>query len=68
MAKYLSLKPTRICHFETCIMSGCGYKRYARGLCKSHYDKAQYLIGEGIETWESLEEKKLSLKRKGHDE
>ena len=41
-----------------CILSrheGCCAPIYARGLCRSHYNQARYLISEELETWESLE-------------
>jgi hypothetical protein len=42
------------CRKRECLVSHCYEDAYARGLCLSHYNKAQYLVEQDIETWGSL--------------
>lgn len=39
---------------KRCIYPECGKKRYARGLCATHYDSARKLVKLGKTSWEKL--------------
>lgn len=47
-----------------CLIRDCSTSPHARGLCLHHYQRARYLIQQGIETWENLEHHGLAQPRR----
>ncbi|MBW2638251.1 MAG: hypothetical protein JRC86_12180 [Deltaproteobacteria bacterium] len=52
------------CRKRECLIRDCREDAYSRGLCLSHYNKAQYLVGQDVETWWTLEERSEAMPRK----